>query len=72
MILQNVSVDLRPLVLELNDVNINHDAKNEGEWMLNESITFEYVISNSDDTSKSEDSKLNRTQPYMYPHKLSK
>lgn len=38
-----MSIELRCTVIELNDININPNIENEGEWVLNEDLTFEYT-----------------------------
>lgn len=47
-----VSVKLNPLVIGLNDININPNADDEGEWVFNEEIVFEYVLSRFDNKSE--------------------
>lgn len=44
-------MELGPFVIELNDENINSVADDEGEWVLNENLAIEYVLSTSVDTS---------------------
>lgn len=55
------SVELNPLIIGLNDVNINPNAHSEG--ILNEGIALKYVLSSSDNTAETEDviiKKLNK------------
>lgn len=53
--LDEASVELDPIVIILNNVNINPNANDEGEWVYNEDTAFEYVLSRSDNTSQTED-----------------
>lgn len=67
---EKVSIELDPLVIELNIVNISLDADNEGEWVFNEKPIFEYVLSSSSDTSGNEDvliKKLNKRSAQHVP-----
>lgn len=63
-----MSMELGPLVIELNNVNINSDTKDEGEWVLNENLTFKYVLFSFNNTSDYENFLLRdliRHWPYM-------
>lgn len=47
MIVQKASTNLNPLIVELNDANINPKADDKGEWVLNKNSIFDYVLSSS-------------------------
>lgn len=58
-----VSIEMNPPVIGLSDININPNTDDEGIWVLNKDIDFEYVLSSSDGTSETNDviiKKLNR------------
>ena len=38
------TISIEPIVVYLNDYDCNDPTENEGEWILNENITFDYSL----------------------------
>lgn len=54
---------MNSLIIVLSDINIDLNADDESEWVINEDIAFEYILSGSNDTFEIEDvivKKLNK------------
>lgn len=65
-----VLVELNPLLIGLNDVNIDPNTNNECKWVLNKDIDFKYVLSKYDTTSKIKDMIIKKLNKISVQHIL--